>query len=562
MRIVLRPQWTQEFSYDESIKILTDLAWTHIKESGPFADALGSFLRHRDWAGLCDFELPYTYDDNPLHLIHARQVLGFFTKFEPLELGVDKEAVAFRKFLKAEELCRETNETFKAYAAGKFNFRPAVNSVLHGAQRKVANMLGRLPRLEELQFSFGPGANTSVKASASTPRWKLGARLECSAELIQSASALLSEAPAWAEHHAHAETSCSYFVDINIVNGRLQFVPKNAKTYRSIVVEPILNSFAQKGIGGWLKNRLAFAGVDTSDQTRNQQLALQGSISGSLATLDLSMASDTISKELVANLLPLDWFTFLSQYRTGRVEYNGEIITLEKFSSMGNAFTFELETLIFYALAYSTCAHLGLPTGWTSAYGDDLIVPVEAVSLLTEVLTACGFVLNKEKSFADGPFRESCGTDYWRGIDIRPYYQKHMVSGATLFLLHNYYMRSFDFRRARLVLDRIHPSLRLFGPDGYGDGHLIGDWSSSSRSQKSRRLGWEGYRFDTFTLKPKRNLRTAPGDRVLPAYSSYMLGSDEFSFTDISDPTDHHVVRGSIGYKRVSIYTLRRGVFT
>jgi hypothetical protein len=197
--------------------------------------------------------------------------------------------------------------------------------------------------------------------------------------------------------HASHEELGRLMVDVAIVPGKLQFVPKNAKTYRSIVVEPILNTFAQKGVGTYLKGRLALSGVKTDDQQRNQRLARQGSISGSLATIDLSMASDTISKELVANLLPLDWFTFLSQFRTGSVEYQGQVLNLEKFSSMGNAFTFELETLIFYALAWSTCDYLNLPTGWTAAYGDDLVVPTEAVSLLSWVLNMCGFSVNTEK---------------------------------------------------------------------------------------------------------------------------------------------------------------------
>jgi hypothetical protein len=561
MSITLRPQWDQQFSYDESIKILTDFAWSHIKESGPFEATLGSILKKRQWSDLCAFELPYSFDDSPSDLINARQALAFFTKLEKLDIGVDKEEVAWERFQEAESMCSVTNGFFRALHRGDAYLHPSVHSILHGAQRKIVRILGEVPSLQRLRFAFGPGSNTSVKASASSPRWKLGARLECSAELLPSAYALLSEAPAWAENHAHAETSCSWLVDVTSVPGKLQFVPKNAKTFRSIVIEPVLNTFAQKGIGSYLKERLALAGVDTTDQTRNQKLARQGSVSGSLATIDLSMASDTISKEVVASLLPLDWFTFLSQFRTGSVEYRGDLLRLEKFSSMGNAFTFELETLLFYALAWSTCDFYGLPTGWVSAYGDDLIIPTEAYSSLSWVLNCCGFKVNSEKSFAAGPFRESCGADYWRGIDIRPYYQKDLVSGQTLFSLHNHYMRQFDFRRAKMVLKRIHPSLHLYGPDGYGDGHLLGDWSHYKASKRNLALGWEGVRFDTFTFKSKRNLRMTEGDYVLPAYSSY-VGLPFKSFTDIKDPSDPYVVRGTKGYKRVSIYTLATRIFS
>jgi hypothetical protein len=475
---------------------------------------------------------------------------------------VSKEDVAWKKFQKAEAQCKLTNDCFTALEEGKFCFPSDVNAVFHGAQRIISRVLGRVPSFDELKLAFGPGANTSAKARASSPRWKLGARLECSADLVQSLPRLLEEVPRWVEHHAHWETLDAYYVNVVIVNGRLQFVPKNAKTFRSIVVEPPINAIFQRGAGIWIADRLALAGVPLNSQDRNQKLARSGSISGTVATVDESMASDTKAKALVANLLPSGWYTFLAQFRTGKVDYRGETIVLEKFSSMGNGFTFELETLIFYALTRAVCEHLGLPTGWIAVYGDDIIIPTEGYPLLEKVLNAAGFTVNQEKSYASGPFRESCGKDYWRGIDIRPYYQKTMVSGRTLFTLHNHYMREFDFKRARKVVNRIHPSLRLYGPDGYGDGHLIGDWSSSRVSRASRDRGWEGVRFDTFSLVPKRNMRMAPGDDVLPCYSIYVAGDKPLSFTDISDPSDHFVVRGSKGYKRMSIYTLRRNIYT
>lgn len=557
MGIMPIPRWDQKHSLTDSIEILIGFAQSHAAESGRFSEILQDLLKRRAWQELCELELDYRYDDKPLDLYHARQTLGFFTKLEQLPLGVDKELVAWNKFQAAECDCRLTNEVFRGVASGSFLLESDVSGVLHTAQRKIARILGKLPLWSDLPFAFGPGANTSVKSVASTPRFKLGARLECSANLAGSVQYLLEEAPAWVENHAHAETSEAWYVDVQIVPGRLQFVPKNAKTYRSIVVEPILNSFAQKGVGSYLKRRLASAGLDTSyDQTRNRLLAKSGSITGLLATIDLSSASDTISKELVAHLLPLDWFSFLSQFRTGRVTYRGKTLELEKFSSMGNGFTFELETLLFYALAYGVCVQEGLPTGWTSSYGDDIIVPVEAVPLLKKVLRVCGFSINNEKSYDAGPFRESCGGDYWRGIDIRPFYQKDLVSGQSLFRLHNHYMREFDFPRAKMVLERIHPSNYLYGPDGYGDGVLIGSWHREI-SQKMRRLGWEGVRFDLFTLKPKRNyMRTVPGDWVVPVYNIYRACPDE----DLS-PYDKTVVRGHQGYQRTSIYTLRNDIF-
>jgi hypothetical protein len=132
-----------------------------------------------------------------------------------------------------------------------------------------------------------------------------------------------------------------------IDDGKLEFVPKNAKTFRSTVTEPVLNGLTQLAIGDFLFDRLKRSGLDLRDQTRNQRLALEGSLTGALATLDLSSASDTISRELVYHLLPLEWAHFLGLSRTGHIKYRGQRYTLEKFSSMGNGYTFPLESLIF-----------------------------------------------------------------------------------------------------------------------------------------------------------------------------------------------------------------------
>lgn len=556
------PGFNSEFPYERSIEILQDFASYHARQAGPYRESILRYISRRDWVGLLGVELDPELASDPLYYYHARQAVAFFEKLEALELGVDKEQVAWTKFQEAESACRRTNATFRLRASGLFYFNLDIEQVLTLAQWKIARILGGVPGFDELKISFGPGANTSVKASASSPRWKLGAKLACSAEAVPSIGEVLHAAEALAAHHATCETEESYLVNVEVHEGRLQFVPKNAKTYRSIVVEPLLNSLAQKGIGSYLRDRLRRVGVDLNDQTRNQQLARKGSVDGSLATVDLSSASDTISKEIVSALLPLDWYSFLSRYRTGRVTYRGASFSQEKFSSMGNAFTFELESLLFYALAHSVCRHLRLSTDDVSVYGDDIIVPVEAFPLLCDVLNACGFSVNAKKSFASGHFRESCGKDYLHGIDVRPYYQKKLVSPLSLFVLHNYYMRCFDFESARAVLKYIPVALRLYGPDGYGDGHLIGSWEGR-QPRHVRRRGWEGSTFDTYALTNRVIKRPAPGDYILPGYSIYVRGDPEGPVhLDPPSPTDHFVVRGVKGYKRLTIYTLRRGIFT
>lgn len=560
--------WIEELNYERSITILTGIALRHAELAGPYSNDLRRIIEESAWDQLINFAVDYSVG-SVLELYHTRQALAFFQKFEQLRVGIDKSAKALQSFREAEEKCRETNVRLRAARRGDYRRSPRVESVFLLAQRKIADCLGDVPSLSDLDFSFGPGANTGVKARASSARWKLESPLQCSVELAPSVSRLLQEFPGWVQLHSsdslldrlESHLSGITVVDVDVVPGKLQFVPKNAKTYRSICVEPILNSIAQKGVGGYIKKRLERVNIFLSrTQTRNKHLAQKGSAFDTLATVDLSAASDTISKEIVAELLPLDWYFFLSQFRTGKVTLakGSEPISLEKFSSMGNAYTFELETLLFWGLAVGTCSYLGIDYSDVSVFGDDIIVPKEAYPLLTEVLEASGFSINLEKSFAEGPFRESCGGDYYLGIDIRPFYQKKPVSGMTLFSLHNYYMLTCQPEMAEYVRSFIHPSLLLFGPAGYGDGHLIGDWHHAARvPKKHKEKGYGGVIFDTFACKKRSNKMPLPrGDALIPAYSIYMRGENPSGLV-----TDHYTVRGVKGYRKISIYTFATTVF-
>jgi len=343
-------------------------------------------------------------------------------------------------------------------------------------------------------------------------------------------------------------------VTIKVSTGKLQFVPKNAKTKRSIVVEPILNSLYQKGLGKYMKRRLRKFGVDLSDQTRNRALARKGSLDGSLCTVDITSASDCISRELVWNLFPLPWAQALDIGRTPYVTYRHQDLLLEKFSSMGNAYTFELESILFYSLSIGVCKALGLTTESVSAYGDDIVIPTPAYDLLLSTLEFCGFTVNSEKSYSFGPFRESCGADWFCGMDVRPFYLRKQISDRTLMVMHNFFVRHGEWRLAKIAKTFIKPHNRIYGPDGYGDGHLIGSYSLRS-SRKLRRCGYEGGFFDTFVCLPKRVKTRYRNDWIFPSYTIYMRTGEEES-------TDPDIVRGTKGYRRASIYTLADRIFS
>jgi hypothetical protein len=279
--------------------------------------------------------------------------------------------------------------------------------------------------------------------------------------------------------------------------------------------------YVQKGLGTAIRRRLRKVGIDLDDQTLNQNHAREGSISGDRATIDLSMASDTISYEIVRLLLPPDWLLALEQCRSPvGVLPSGDKVVYRKFSSMGNGYTFELESLIFWALTWAvTFLHDG-DMSLIGVYGDDLIVDTNVVQPLTDVLSYCGFTTNVSKTHIDGPFRESCGKHYFNGIDVTPFFVKKPVDNLSeLFKFHNRLYR-WRNRVAKMMLplqleqlDEIVRSIRAYAPaswqrpripDGIGDGAFIGTFdecqpsklAAEFRTRKGRMpyAGWEGWR--------------------------------------------------------------------
>jgi hypothetical protein len=290
-------------------------------------------------------------------------------------------------------------------------------------------------------------------------------------------------------------------------------------------------------------------------------LAREGSINGDLVTLDLSNASNTVALMLVYHLMSEDWFNLLDLLRTSQVEYKGVQIDLEMFSSMGNGFTFELESLIFYAIALTVAAKVGRETGFPidtskiSVFGDDIIVPKRMDRELRLTLKLFGFQVNNKKSFSQGPFRESCGVDYFLGVNIRPFYKKDRWTNARVVGLLNYDYAHGDLfaeLREELIVYSLNNGY-CYGPPGYGDGHIHIDESfeddlppykltkkperkvpefgkvdekSFARASKQRtRYGTlDGYFFTSIIKTQFKSYDDClKGDQLLPAYSASLL---------------------------------------
>jgi len=415
------------------------------------------------------------------------QAISFLKKM-PLEIGIDREKVAWDKFLESERLCQATNERFRRLREGK-EYSPAVQCILHSAQWKISRWLGDLDsKAWALRCRFGPGADATTSGARTSAYHKLS-QLSSTEDFADGAAALVYSHPSWAAAlHGLAPDEPSSGLPpkawLTLQPGnKLTFVPKTALVDRSIAIEPQMNIYAQLGLGALLRQRLKrHAGLDLDTQVPSQALAHLGSVKGTVATIDLSSASDTIAKELVRDLLPSPWFNAMDWCRSKVGLYNDGIedktLYYQKFSSMGNGFTFELESMIFYALALSCVEATSQDVRLVRAFGDDIAIPVKSVDLLEKVIEFCGFVVNKKKSFSSSVFRESCGADYFNGVDVRPYYQKESLTHVeALFRLANG-IRCVAVRRNRYfgcdirlyrtwshVVRRIPPSLRTFrGP--------------------------------------------------------------------------------------------------
>lgn len=434
---------------DDGFPVITEVAqkvWESLNT--PLSLGLSLLARNGQWKDVVSQEYnPGRYLETELETARDDyQAVALLRKF-PLNIdGIDRKGTALKKFLEAEEQCRTTNARFRSMREGKTN--PLVEPVLLLAQQKISRWLGEAPSAKSwaARCRFGPGADNLNKGNRVGPYHKLS-QLSATADFADSAQALVLDHPAWAKAIVRSpipsldempRLTYQYgYIPVGVAAGnKVTFVPKSALTDRSIAIEPQMNIFAQLGLGSLLRSRLKRAGLNLDDQGPNQVLAQKGSIDGTVATIDLSMASDTLAREVVRELLPEGWYFALDLCRSKNGTYGdgGGAISFryEKFSSMGNGFTFELESMIFYALALSVCDQLALPKVLVRSYGDDITIPVEAVALLVEVLGFCGFLVNKEKSYVSPiKFRESCGADFFNGVNVRPYFQKEYLSDAT-----------------------------------------------------------------------------------------------------------------------------------
>lgn len=457
----------------------------------PYAAKANRLLRSESWAALAALDIDPSAYRNSAVFAGDYLIYSFLRKYRGFRVDVESlKQKAVSTFESVEHQCRETNQRLK------FSVQSDVEGILSDARRKIRRLLGDFAFHKVIDgCEWGPGATVTLRRSdAALDKKILEPRLAVTSSALRYAKAYLSVDFHWMQARLGPTyvdgPVCPVDSEFLVVDhARFTTVEKTVKQRRAINIEPTMNLFLQKGVGKFIRRRLQRVGINLDDQSRNQFLA-GAARAGGLATIDLQAASDSISHGLVQLLLDPEWYSYLNDIRSKFVKMpDCAIVPLQKFSAMGNGFTFELESLIFWALTQSVSDRVLGTEGVVSVYGDDIIVDRRIVGMLYRTLEVCGFTVNKEKSFTDGHFFESCGKHYFDGAEVTPAYQKETLSDVpSLYRCANRLVRCalrmgggeyLDVRLQRAI----HYLWSICGPDAHvryrgpiwleGDGFLI-----------------------------------------------------------------------------------------
>lgn len=410
-------------------------------------------------------------------------VANFLRKLPITVEGLNPTDVTYQGFLANEQHNHQTNLRLMRFC-DNYGLEPGDHHLVEffsQVKKRISSILGRVP--DSLVGKFGKGSTFTDIGEFTTLPDKMSTRSSITPEARDLLP--LFRDTAWVRALLGDHQSMS---DPDTVRGnRFTTVRKTALSDRGICIEPSWNVFMQLAIGSYFSERLAKAGlVKELSQDIHRIMARQASLTGRLATLDLTDASDLVCYQFVRLVMPDDWFQVLCATRSAFTLVKGKWVKVEKFSSMGNGFTFELMTLILLSVADTLCQKHGVKVKIgenLSVYGDDIIVPIQIVPDFLACLSFLGLKLNVRKTFTSGSFRESCGGDYFDGIDVSPFYlkefpnepQQHIALANALRRMGRQYRDGIDgFPAIRKpwfrALDGLPSHIRrLRGPEHLGD---------------------------------------------------------------------------------------------
>lgn len=468
---------------------------------------------------------PADYDDGIL-FSQDYAAVKFLAKCANLPTSFDLEYESLKVEAWAEAKCKQTNlrirKTFPSFIT---------NRIRCVAQDILSDILGATPDFSEiaLHYRFGPGATSATTRASTTIVDKLGQNFHTTAEAFADCQLMAQYVPGLASEFAESldfvGPLCGPRIgDIFPFNEFLS-VPKNAKTNRAIAKSVHLLTGGQLALGHILRTKLRQSrwGLDLDSLWQeNQEYARIGSLgvhtdSFQYVTVDVTCASSTIAIETIFDLLPRSWALLLDRWRECRTLYGQYVHYNHKFSSMGNGFTFELESLLFFALAKASQIIAGDNRAFCSSFGDDIITTASSYDLLCEVFSFYGLTVNETKSYTSGYFRESCGADFWHGARINPPYLKDLLNDESSVVklanrIRDYssvlgygYYCDVRFRPTWLCLVELLPSdtAYTFGPKHFGDTVV---WCDRTDDQLSKPIYCSG-QFYTRCISNEPNKR-------------------------------------------------------
>jgi hypothetical protein len=403
-------------------------------------------------------------------------------------------------------------------------------SLTQGIGDRVAGLLGEfIP--QQHRFRHGPGAVSDIPTGRgykySFPNW--GPRLNWMfpvEEFAFSSMSSLGSDDGYGPSRIPSQEPAS----------KLCVVPKTQKAPRLIAAEPTCNQWAQQSVRSFLTDAIAGSVLSESIDFRRQDLsgnlALSSSLDRSLATVDLSAASDRLSCWLIERIFRVNppllaaMIACRTRFLTNDIDKKSpKLYELRKFASMGSALTFPVQSLVFYVLCVSAGLHA---TGthirdWQKigrqvrVYGDDLIVPVEWMPVVERLFSLLYLRINSSKTFSKGFFRESCGTDAYKGYNVTPGQVRRFYDESKLTTLqgvvdssNNLFHKGF-IEASNYLLSPIPSGIRKLIPWVAAGSETFGLHTSSgflAQSRKRWNKNLHRNEYETLRFRAKRSTTT------------------------------------------------------
>jgi len=358
-------------------------------------------------------------EDVAEYILSARQVFYFFKKFLPGEQ---------REQLLSKLAIREFQEVDSSIAA-------VPTAVLEKLRRVASYILPNLEGFEELRCKHGPGA--VAERIKGNQKWNLlsAGLSEFDPRLCDAGYDLEASLRDWSDVTSRPATFSGS------PSARLVTVPKSCTALRTITVEPCLNQFVQQGLNDHLRTHIRLCPVmrvclTLDDQRPNQKLAVDGSLSGDWSTIDLSSASDLLSQQVVEAIFGRfpRFYELMQNSRTPSISLgSNQVYTMKKYAGMGNATTFPVQSVSFAVIAMASMLpeffgyrEVQRVASKVRVFGDDIIVKTNLFKEVSDWLSLSGLKINRSKTFSEGNFRESCGVDAFKGVDVTPCYLRYL----------------------------------------------------------------------------------------------------------------------------------------